>query len=126
MWLVHSELWAATLMPTEGSTFDSSVIDDDVFDIAEPGAAVLLGEDDAEEPELSRLRHHLAGELLRLVDLVDDGIDLAAGELPRGLLDGALLFGQGKVHVSSSGAPAQGRGDAIAAAPGWQRGEDAP
>ena len=33
------------------------------------------------------------------VELVDDRIDLAAGELPRGLLDGALLFGQGKIHV---------------------------
>ena len=74
------------------------------------------------KPELPRLPHHLAGELLLLVDLVDDRIDLAAGELPRGLLDGALLVGQGKIHGSlSSQAPVGGPGDAIAPPPGWQR-----
>jgi len=70
-----------------------------VFDVAEPGAAVLLGEEDAQEAQLARLGDDLAGKLLALVDLVDDRIDLAAGELPCGLLDGALLVGQGKVHV---------------------------
>ena len=85
--------------------------DDHVLDVAEAGAAVLLGEDDAEEAELARLGDDLAGELLALVDLVDDRIDLAAGELPRGLLDGALLVGQGKIHVS----PPRRTGDAIAA-----------
>ncbi len=57
-----------------------------VLDVAEPGAAQLLGEEDAEEAELAGLVHHLAREPLALVDLLDDGVDLAAGELARGLL----------------------------------------
>src|SRR6185295_7276239 len=79
--------------------------DDDVFDVAEPGAAVLLRKDDAEEAQLPRLRHHLARELLALVDLVDERVHLAAGELPRGLLNGALLLGERKVHERSSSGP---------------------
>src|SRR5581483_10819425 len=67
---------------------------DHVLDVAEPGAAVLLGEDDAEEAQLAELRHHLARELLRLVDLLDDGVDLAAGELAHRLLDVPLLRGE--------------------------------
>src|SRR6185369_6461926 len=78
--------------------------DEDVFDVAEAGAAEVLGEDDAQEAELARLGHHLAGELLALVD---DGVDFTPGELPGGLLDGALFVGQGKIHGLPPSGPLQ-------------------
>jgi hypothetical protein len=71
---------------------------EDVLDIAQTGAAVLFGEDDAEKAQLPGLHHHLAREALALVDLVDDRVHLLAGEGPCGLLDGALLVGEGKIQ----------------------------
>ena len=73
----------------------------DVFDVAQPGAAVLLGKQDAEEAELSGLEHHLARETLALVDLVDDRVNLLARESSCGFLNGALLVGEGKIHSVS-------------------------
>ena len=46
-------LCAATEMPTEPSTRESSSMTFDVVDVGEPGAAVLLREDDAQHPELA-------------------------------------------------------------------------
>ncbi len=55
--------------------------DQHVLEVAEAGAAVLLREDDAEEAEVGRLAHQLHRKALRLVDLVDDRIDLGEREL---------------------------------------------
>ncbi len=71
---------------------------EDVLDVAESGAAQLLGEEDAEEAELGGLGHDGARELLRLVELLDVGGDFFFGELARRGADRLLLFGQGKVH----------------------------
>ena len=61
-----------------------------VVDISEPGATVFLGEQDSQKSQLGRLGEQLARELLRLVELFDDGIDLfareVAGRLPYGFL----------------------------------------
>jgi hypothetical protein len=72
----------------------------DVVDVAEAGAAELLGEQDAEKAELAGLAHHVAGKALRLVDLVDDRLDLAAGEIACRVADGALVLVEGKIHES--------------------------
>ena len=50
------------------------------------------------KPSSPALRHHLAGKPLGLVDLVDDRLDLAAGELAGRVADGALLFGEREIH----------------------------
>src|SRR6185503_15170918 len=47
---------------------------------------------------------------LRLVDLVDDGVNLAPRELARRLLDGALLVGEGEVDAGRLGGGRGGGG----------------
>ncbi len=63
-----------------------------------PGAAVLLGDRDAEEAELGHLGDDLGRPAPGLVELRGLGGDLAGGEVARRALDEALLFGQLEVH----------------------------
>ena len=58
---------------------------DDVFDVAEAGAAVFLGEDDAQKPELRQLGNELERETRGLVPLHDVRGDFGLGEIAHGL-----------------------------------------
>ncbi len=79
-----------------------------VFDVAHAGAAVLLREDDPQEAELAGLLDDVGRKALGLVDLVDDRVDLAQGEIAGGFLHGALVFGERKIHWSAPGLFSEG------------------
>ena len=59
----------------------------------EPHPAVLLGDRDAEQPELLHLLDHGVGELVLVVVLLGDREDLVVDELAHHLGDGLLLVG---------------------------------
>ena len=81
-----SELCAATVS-ADRAVDDAELLDDvDVVDVRQPGAAVLLGKDHAEHPELAELFERFEREVLRLVPLHDVRLDLALGEVAHHLL----------------------------------------
>src|SRR5262249_52959667 len=63
-----------------------------------PGAAVLLGELDAEQAERGELRHQLAGKVLLLVPLAHVRPHLRLRELADAAPQQILLFGKPEVH----------------------------
>src|SRR6185295_1922415 len=73
-----------------------------------PGAAVLLGELDAEQPERGQLRHQLDRKVLLLVPLAHVGTHLGLRELADAPAQQFLFFGQSEVHAAfqNSTAPA--------------------
>jgi hypothetical protein len=75
------------------------VDDEDVLDVAHAGTAVFLGDDDAEEAELSGLGEDLVRELLRLVHLLDDGIDGLGCEVAGRFAHRALLLVEAEVDA---------------------------
>src|SRR6185369_14868391 len=78
------------------------LLDDvDVVDVAQRRAAVLLGEDDAEEPELTGFLERVDGEVLRLIPLRDMRFDLARGELADHVPNLLLLVSQTEIHSRS-------------------------
>ena len=70
-------------------------------DEVEPGAAVLLGDHDAEDPELGHALDQLEVELVVDVVLDRDREDPLVDEGADGLLDQALLVGELEVHRRS-------------------------
>ncbi len=78
--------------------------DDRILEVAEPGPAVLLREDNSQQPHVRQLGNDLRGEASRLVPFHDVGKDLRFGELADGAANLLLLFGQAEVH-STSGEP---------------------
>ena len=72
--------------------------DQRVLHVAEAGATVFLGHQDAEESQLTGLAEDLDGKTLGFVRLLDDGIDLFAREALRGLADGALFSAELEVY----------------------------
>src|SRR3954462_15657399 len=77
----------------------------------EADAAALLGDVDRAEAELRRLPDRVAGEDVLLVPLRRVGRDGIGGELPRHLLDLALLVGE--VELAHARALADATGIAI-------------
>ena len=72
-----------------------------VIDVGERRAAVLLGEDHAEESQLAGFAEDLDGEVLRLVPLRDVRLDLALAELAHHVANLLLLVGQTEIHSNS-------------------------
>ena len=71
------------------------LVDDvDVVDVRQARAAVLLGHEDAQHPELAQLREDVARKDLRLVPLLDVGRDLGLGEVADHRANGLLLLGE--------------------------------
>ena len=75
----------------------ASASDDEV----EPGAAVLLRDDDPEDPELGHPLDQLEVELVVDVVLDRDGQHALVHERPDGVLDQPLLVGELEVHARS-------------------------
>ena len=71
---------------------------DAVVDRRHAGAAVLLRELDAEQPERSQLRPQLGREVLRLVPFADVRPDLGLRELADAAAEQDLLLGRTEVH----------------------------
>ena len=68
----------------------ADLLDDDaVGDDVHAGAAILLGDGHAGQPQLARLVEERAGELARLVDLLGPGLRDLLGEPPDGLVAAA-------------------------------------
>ena len=70
-----------------------------------PDAAVLLGEDQAEQAELAHGQHRLEREGVVAVPGLGMGRDLGLGEVSHDLAEGLLLVAEVDVHRSSSSAP---------------------
>ena len=64
----------------------------------EPGAAVLLGDDDAEDPQLGHALDQVQVELVVDVVLDRDRQDALVHEGADGLLDQALFVGEVEIH----------------------------
>ena len=62
MWLVQSELCAATISADRAIDAREFFDGDGVFDVAEPGAAVILREDDAQQAEFGQLGNQFGGK----------------------------------------------------------------
>ena len=85
---------------------------DDMLDIAEPEAAILLLDRDPVQPKLTHLRPQMPREFVRRVNLGSDRLDLVLGETPRRFADRVghlaeveIQSGVGHSGVSCSGAP---------------------
>ena len=70
----------------------------DVLHVAEAGATVLLGKQDAQQTHLARLHDDGPREFLRLVPLGDVGGDLFLGKVPDALAQHVLVVGQREFH----------------------------
>ncbi len=68
--------------------------EDALGDLASVNAAVLLGEDDAEQSQFTELRHDLNGKRLVALSLLDERGDLRLGELAHHGADLFLLIGE--------------------------------
>ena len=68
---------------------------------------MLLGHVDAGEAETGGLAQLLGGEVLRLVPGGGVRQQALAGEVARGLLEGALVVGERKVHHRSTVTPSK-------------------
>ena len=78
---------------------DGELLDDvDVVDVRQTGAAVLLGENRAQHPELTELLHHLGRKGLGLIPLHHVRLDFALREILDALLDLNLFFGEAEIH----------------------------
>ena len=91
-------LCAATDSASAGIDARELLDADAVVERRHAGAAVLLRELDAEQPERRELRHQLDRKMLRLVPLADVRADFGLGELADGAAQQLLLFGQPEVH----------------------------
>ena len=80
-----------------GQLFDH----DDVFDVAEAGAAILLRKNNTQQAQLSQFGHQLGGKMCRLVPLHHVRGDFAGGEFPHSLPQLLLFIGEGKIHALS-------------------------
>ena len=74
---------------------------DRVRDGVGAGAAVLLGDRDAHQPELGELRDELVREALLAVELLGDRRDARLGEVAHRAPEQLLLVGQLVVHASA-------------------------
>ena len=97
---VPSDVCAHSVIATLESTRASSSTASAYGERVPASAAVLLGERDAHEPELAELADDLVGEALLAVELLRDGRDLVAGEVPDQLLDRPVVVGQLEVHAA--------------------------
>ena len=80
---------------TDGTVHSRQFLnDEDVIHHLEPGSPVLLRKDDAQQPHLAELPHHLTRELLGLIELHRPRGDLLLGEFANRLAGQLLLFGQ--------------------------------
>src|SRR5271166_1835309 len=81
-------------------TVDAREFFDDrgVFDVAEAGAAVLFGEDDAKEAHFGELGKEFEGEVRGFIPLHDVGADFAFGEFADGFTEMVLFVGEGEIH----------------------------
>ena len=75
---------------------------DAVVDRRHAGAAVLLGELNAQQAERRQLRHQFDRKVLRLVPLADVGPDFGFRELAHAAAQQLLLFGRTEVHEHSN------------------------
>ena len=69
-----------------------------VGQIVAAGAAVLLGERDAQQAQLCQLGDGLAGEAFFFVDLLRQRLYLVLGEFAVHLAEHLMLFGQREIH----------------------------
>ena len=69
-----------------------------VGQVVAAGAAVLLGERDAQQAQLCQLGDGLAGEALFFVDLLRQRLYLVLRELAVHLAEHLMLFGQREIH----------------------------
>ncbi len=67
-------------------------------DVVEAGAAVFLGDDDAEDPQLGHALDQVQVELVVDVVLDRDRQDALVHEVADGLLDQALFVGEVEIH----------------------------
>ena len=92
---------ASRVMPIDWSTRPSSSIATHSEVKSPPRAAVLLGHDQAEQPQVAHLADQLDREVVVAVPLRDVRRDLGLGELPDHLAEQLVILGQLE-HDSSS------------------------
>ena len=90
---------AATVIATDESIRVSSSIASAYGDRVAAGAAVLLRDRQAHQPELAELGDELVREARLAVELLGDRRHLLARELAHGVADELLLLGQIEVHA---------------------------
>ena len=98
MWFEPSEVCAATVMPTEPSTRDSSSIGGYVLDVAHARAAVFDGKDGPQQAQSAQFLHRFQGKFAGFVPLHDIGRNFALGELAHHLLQLQLLIRELEIH----------------------------
>ncbi len=82
------------------SAFDRELLDHQrICDVVEARAAVLLGNEDAEHPELAEVVHRRGGISMRPVRLDAGLVEFFARIAPRGIARAALSFCQFKIHL---------------------------
>ena len=94
---------AATDSATAGIDARQLFDADAVVDGRHAGAAVLLGQLDAQQAERGELRDQLGRKVLRLVPLADVRPDFGFGELANAAAQQLLLFGQPEIHFPYDG-----------------------
>ena len=72
-----------------------------IFDVAEAGAAILLGENDAEKAHLRELGHDFHGKVRDFIPLHDVRRDFAFGKFANAAAELLLFIGKVEVHVAS-------------------------
>ncbi len=84
-----------------GSVYAGKLFDgDDVLDVAEASATVLLGKNDAEEAHFGELRHDFEREMGDFIPLHDVRRDFAFGKFADAFAELLLLIGKGEIHAA--------------------------
>src|SRR5579871_1296005 len=83
-------------------TFDREFLDDErIGDMVKPGAAILLGNEDAHHPQAPQLGDSFGGERVCAIGFDADRAQALAGEAARGIAGGTLRFVWFEVHQLS-------------------------
>ena len=72
-----------------------------IFDVAEAGAAILLGENDAKKAHLRELGHDFDRKVGDFIPLHDVGSDFTFGKFANAAAEMLLFIGKVEVHVAS-------------------------